>query len=417
MHDEISSIVMSSSLGTDSAVSRPDNGPTWTSTARDKWSEQPTGRSSPINVLYVLPQGEMGGAERFFDAVFPEHRAPFKPIVLCLRSGSWLEKLRDRGLPVYCIESARLRRPFFCLCEISRIIRAERVNIVHSSYAWCHTLAAPAAIISGCKRVWFQHGPLADQRWQGLMPLVPADLLLVNSHFTMSRLKRTLYWAKKVGVVHLGVDGESFVPNVSRRESFRRQWGINEDTLAVGVVGFLDVWKGQDVFLRAAKLLSRQPLGMRMFVVGGPRGGQAGPRCRAYEKDLHDYVSANNLGQIVTFTGHLDVNDGPLDGLDIFVHSSTQPEPFGMAILEAMAKGKAVIASAEGGPCEILDDGVDGLLVEPRSPEKLSMAIIQLAADVGLRNRLGIAALAKARSRFSPAAATRKLETWYDQIL
>jgi glycosyltransferase involved in cell wall biosynthesis len=408
---------MPSITHSDSADSHPDNGPAWASTQCGDRGGQRTKRSSPINVLYVLPHGEMGGAERFLDAVFSWHRAPFKPIVLLLRSGSWLEQLRQRGLPVYCIDSARLRRPFLCFREISRIIRAEHVDIVHSSYAWCHTLATPAAIISGCKRVWFQHGPLAERTWQGLMPLVPADLLLVNSHFTLSRLRQTLYWAKKVGVVHLGVDWESFVPNVSRRERFRRQWGIDEDTLAIGIVGFLDVWKGQDVFLRAAKLLSRQPLGLRMFVVGGPRGGKAGPRCRAYEKELRDYVSANNLGQIVTFTGHLDVNDGALDGLDIFVHSSTQPEPFGMAILEAMAKGKAVIASAEGGPCEILEDGVDGLLVEPRSPEKLSTAIIQLAGDVSLRNRIGIAALAKARSRFSSAAATRKLETWYDQIL
>jgi glycosyltransferase involved in cell wall biosynthesis len=359
----------------------------------------------------------LGGAERFFDAVFSRHQAPFRPVVLFLRSGSWVEKLRHRGLPVYCIEGARLRRPFLCFREIKRIIRAEHIDIVHSSYAWCHTLAAPAAILSGCKRVWFQHGPLAGRAWQGLMSIVPTDLLLVNSNFMLSRLRQTLYWAKKVGVVHYGVDYESFAPDASWRESFRRQWGINEDTLAVGVVGFLDVWKGQDVFLRAAKLLSRQRLGMRMFVVGGPRGGNVGPRCRAYEKELRNYVSVNDLGHIVTFTGHVNANEGPLDGLDIFVHPSTQPEPFGMVILEAMAKGKAIIASTEGGNPEALENEVDALLVEPRSPEKLSTAIIQLAGDVSLRNRIGNAALAKARSRFSPAAATRKLETWYDRIL
>jgi glycosyltransferase involved in cell wall biosynthesis len=365
------------------------------------------------NVLYVVTHGEMGGVHRFLESVFLNHSENVKPVILSFREGAWLDELRRRDLPVYCIDHARIREPVKNFRAVHSIIERERIDIVHSSYAWCHSMVAPAARWSGCHSIWFHHGPMSDNRWQGMLPLVPADLVLANSLFLMNRMRKTFYWAKRMGVVHYGIDAAAFAPDPSRRERFRREWTLDESTIAIGIVGFIDTWKGQDIFLKAAKLLEARRGKIRMFVIGGPRDGLAESRCVAFERELRRYTAENHLEDFVHFTGHLDVNDGVLDGLDIFVHASTEPEPFGMSILEAMAKGKAIVASAEGGPLELIHHDKDGLLIEPRRPELLANTIGLMLDDPCMRARLGRAAIETARSRFSPAVAVRCLEDWY----
>ena len=368
------------------------------------------------NVLYVVTHGEMGGVHRFLESVFLNHSENVRPVILSFREGAWLDELRRHKLPVYCLENARIRQPIRNFRAVREIIASERIDIVHSSYAWCHSMVTPAARWSGCRSIWFHHGPMSDRRWQGMQPLVPADLVLANSRFMMDRMSRTFRWAKRMGVVHYGIDAAAFAPVASRRDRFRREWGLDESTVAIGIVGFIDTWKGQDIFLQAAKLLAARRGKISMFIIGGPRDGLAQSRCVAFEREFRRYTAENQLEDFVHFTGHLNVNDGPLDGLDIFVHASTEPEPFGMSILEAMANGKAIVASAEGGPLELIDHDKEGLLIEPRNPEVLARAIGEMLDDPCTRTRLGRSAIEAARSRFTPAAAVQCLENWYRDL-
>src|SRR5882757_1262207 len=370
-----------------------------------------------INVLYAVIRGEMGGVERFLDSVLSVYSDRVRPVVLSFREGAWLDELRARGLPVYVINNARIREPMRCFREVRAIIQRHRIDVVHSSYSWSHALTWPAAFYSRCRAVWFHHGPIGEGRWQGAMALIPADLLLTNSNFMLERLKTTLHGARRLGVVHYGVDADQLAPDLARRTAFRKSWKLDDDTCAVGIVGYLDRWKGQDIFLRAAKSLHPEAKRIRMLVIGGPRAGATRAACEAYEAELRAYASANGLDEMVSFTGHVDIRDGALDGLDVFVHASTIPEPLGIVILEAMAKGKAIIASAEGGPREMITDPVDGLLTTPREPEVLAAAIRRLCANPEERIRLESAALETVRTKFSPARAAEKLADWYEEIL
>src|SRR5271156_1150524 len=270
------------------------------------------------NVLYVVTHGEMSGVHRFLESVFLNHSKDVRPVILSFREGAWLDELRRRDLPVYCIDHARIREPVKNFRAVRSIIERERIDTVHSNYAWCHSMVAPAARWSGCHSIWFHHGPMSDSRWQGMLPLVPADLVLANSLVLMNRMRKSFYWAKRMGFVHYGIDAAAFAPDSSRRERFRREWALDESTIAIGIVGFIDTWKGQDIFLKAAKLLEARRGKIRMFVIGGPRDGLAESRCVAFERELRRYTAENHLEDFVHFPGHLDVNDGALDGLDIF---------------------------------------------------------------------------------------------------
>ena len=246
---------------------------------------------------------------------------------------------------------------------------------------------------------------------------MPADLLLTNSNFMLERIGRTFHFAKRLGVLSYSIDADAFRPSAERRRRFRQRWGLEENTIAVGIVGFVDTWKGQDIFLQAAKILGQRRSPIRMLVIGGPRDGNSAGRCAAVERRLHEYTRDNDLSELVLFTGNVDVTQGALDGLDIVVHASTEPEPFGMAILEAMAKEKPVIASDEGGPREIVTSGVDGLLVAPRLPMVLAEAISQLCEDRRLRDKLAHSARETAVTRFNPETSAAVLEQWYYSLV
>jgi glycosyltransferase involved in cell wall biosynthesis len=107
------------------------------------------------------------------------------------------------------------------------------------------------------------------------------------------------------------------------------------------------------------------------------------------------------IEKIVGFTGFVDDSAAAIRALDIVVHASTQPEPFGLAIAEGMACGKPVIVSAAGGAGEIVTPGVDALTHPPGNADALADCIVNLASDRGLRNRIGVAARASAERQFS----------------
>jgi glycosyltransferase involved in cell wall biosynthesis len=372
----------------------------------------------PINVLYVCATGEMGGVERFIDSVISHHHPEIvRAVVLTFQQGSWLSKLQNKGISTYCIHNGRLRQPLRIVRETSQILKKENIHIVHSAYSWSHALISPAAMMHKCQSVWMHHGPIGKKKWQGFMSLMPASLLLTNSQFMQQQLANTWHLAKKMDVIYYGLDSEEFAPNPTNRNEFRNHYGIEDSQIAIGIVGFLDTWKGQNVFIEAISLLKKLALPIRPFIIGGPRTGLASERCLDFEQKLHKLARLHQIEDALIFTGHIDIKTtGALDGLDIFVHASTEPEPFGMVLLEAMAKAKPIVASAEGGPCEILTHEKDGLLIQPRLPETLAQAIKQLCENPALRTRLGQAARQTVITKFNPKIAASNLENWYVKL-
>jgi glycosyltransferase involved in cell wall biosynthesis len=124
-----------------------------------------------------------------------------------------------------------------------------------------------------------------------------------------------------------------------------------------------------------------------------------------------------DLESAVRFTGDQDRTAPFLAGADVVVHSSRTPEPFGLVVLEAMLAGRAVVAPAAGGPLEIVEPGVTGLLVPPGDASGLAAAILTLFRDPSLRLRMGAAGRARARGLFSAGAMTRRFEELYAALV
>jgi len=168
-------------------------------------------------------------------------------------------------------------------------------------------------------------------------------------------------------------------------------------TVRVGLVATMGVWKGHAVFLRAVARLP-ESAGVRAYIVGGAIYATEGSEVEV--AGLRQLADELGISARVGFTGFVAEPAAAMRALDVVVHASTQPEPFGLVIAEAMACGRAVVASAAGGAAELMRDGVDALAVPPGDAAALAAAIARLAGDAALRARLGAAGREQAEREF-----------------
>jgi glycosyltransferase involved in cell wall biosynthesis len=169
------------------------------------------------------------------------------------------------------------------------------------------------------------------------------------------------------------------------------------DVVRVGLIATFSRWKGHEVFLRALSMIS-DSLPVRGYVVGGPVYDTAGSQYSIDE--IRALARATGAEGRVGFTGFQADTPAVMRALDVVVHASTAPEPFGLVLTEAMAAGRALVSSAAGGSAEIVDAEVNALVHAPGDAAGLAGAIRRLAADAGLRRRLGEAGRAHVAARY-----------------
>jgi glycosyltransferase involved in cell wall biosynthesis len=182
----------------------------------------------------------------------------------------------------------------------------------------------------------------------------------------------------------------------------------------VGLVATFARWKGQEVFLEAvARLDPATPA--RFYVVGGPIYRRAAAQYDLGE--LRDRARRLGLEGRVGFTGHRDDPAAALRALDVVVHASTRPEPFGRVIAEAMACGRPVVAARDSGALgpDPDPDAGPALACPPGDPAALAAALARLIADPDLRRDLGEAGRRAALARFDRAALARRWAAVYSE--
>jgi glycosyltransferase involved in cell wall biosynthesis len=184
-------------------------------------------------------------------------------------------------------------------------------------------------------------------------------------------------------------------------------------TIRVGLLATFGGWKGHDTFVQAIQRL-RTDNQVRAYIIGGPLYDTAGSQHSLEE--LRQLALDLGVADRVGFTGFVDRPAPLLRALDVVVHASTQPEPFGLVIAEGMACARAVVVSAAGGAAELVRDGVDAVTHPPGDSDRLAGAIERCAGDAAFRARLGREARRVAVSRFDPDTFTRAFVDLYRRV-
>jgi glycosyltransferase involved in cell wall biosynthesis len=216
-----------------------------------------------------------------------------------------------------------------------------------------------------------------------------------------------------VAVVHNGVDVDSFTPEGPALDLAALS-GLPPPpagAMRVGLVATFAHWKGHQVFLQAAAAVAGRH---RFYVIGGPIYATGGSQWSLEE--LRARASELELADRVGFTGFVEDVAAAMRGLDVVVHASTEQEPFGLVILQAMACACPVIVTAVGGAGELIEPGENALAVPAGESAALARAIERLAAEPALRARLAEAGRANAASRFSLARLSAEALAFYDGL-
>jgi glycosyltransferase involved in cell wall biosynthesis len=173
----------------------------------------------------------------------------------------------------------------------------------------------------------------------------------------------------------------------------------------LAVLGRLERWKGQDVAIRALARLRRRTPDARLLIGGAIEVGEA-----AFAQELRELTEVLGISDAIEFTGFVDDPYRFFARADVAVHSSVLPEPFGQVVVEAMAVGRPVIATAAGGPLEILQRGRFGVLVPPSDPDAIADAAHRVLDTPDLYDQLAQASVRRAADYTIEASAAKTLD-------
>jgi L-malate glycosyltransferase len=240
----------------------------------------------------------------------------------------------------------------------------------------------------------------------------PASALLAVSKRVAASLRAK---PERIHVVQNPLDVARFATDVSASDA-RRALGLDANAKLLVMVGQITPWKGQDVAIRALARARRSHPRAALAIVGTPKFAAATARFdnRAYERELHRLVREFELGDAVSFFGERDDVEVLMRAADLVVVPSSE-EPFGRTVIEGMAAERTVVASAGGGPSEIIRPGETGILVAGRDAETWGTELSRLLADPARLARIGAAARIEA-ARYDRHSYTARLLGIYREL-
>jgi len=245
-------------------------------------------------------------------------------------------------------------------------------------------------------------------KWAYTLP----DHFISVSHWIAKSMQEKLHVPpEKISVIYDGIALENLDLKADGDE-FRKQYKIPEGAFAVGLVGLLIPWKGQELFLDTAKLLKDTIPNLKMVIIGGTPD-----ECNSYETRLRQRVIQEQLEEIIIFTGHVSKMEPVYNGLNIVISASIIPEPLGIVIIEGMAMGRPIIGPNHGGTAEIMEHNMTGLLFTPKNPLSLASEIKTFYFNSELQLKLGHNAHLYVMKKFSMHAFIDEIQSLYDGIL
>jgi glycosyltransferase involved in cell wall biosynthesis len=241
--------------------------------------------------------------------------------------------------------------------------------------------------------------------------------VIANSAFTLDGFVEGISAPGAAAVIHNGVDVDVFDPRRVDGSEARACFAMPATALVMGMAAHMTPWKGQADAIRMVDQLVRSGVDVRLLMAGSVKFQHPGARHdhARYVRDVAGLVRNSVAPDRIHLVG--EVADMPTfyAACDVVLVPSLH-EPFGRVVIEAMAMARCVVASQNGGPAEIITDGIDGFLLAPGEPEAWADRVGELAADSRLRGRIGAAARETARRSFSSERHADRVAAWYDRL-
>jgi glycosyltransferase involved in cell wall biosynthesis len=216
---------------------------------------------------------------------------------------------------------------------------------------------------------------------------------------------------ERIVVIYDAIDLQDFDDTISN-DHLKQEFCVNDTERLFGIFGRIVDWKGIIEFVHAAAVVIQATPNTKAFIVGGCSDGDSN-----YLKVVKELIAEYDLEKKIILTGYrTDVPD-LMQLMDVIVHASITPEPFGMVLIEAMAMSKPVVATKMGGPLDIMLDGQTGFLVAPGDTAQMADAIERLFADNALASDMGKNGKKRVIDMFTKERYAQQVEEVYTKLL
>ena len=353
------------------------------------------------NILFLHSSSELYGSDRsLLNLLKNLDRNEFNLYVVLPCDGSLVEEVKKlNDVNVIIQELAILRRKnlniegiFTYLKDLFKSIKFLKNTIMenHIDVVYTNTsVVFPGGITAkllGKKSVWHIREIISNKFEKTVVSFIVnmfSDIIIANSKATGQAITKK---SKKVKVVYNAVE--------SKPETVKKH--KKDDITIIGMAGRINRWKGQKLFVDMANDILNHTKNVRFKIAGDVYKGED-----HILEDLKCYIKEKNIEEYIEFLGQVNNMDDFYENIDIFVLPSIQPEPFGLVVIEAMEKELPVVATNHGGPTEIIDNEINGYLVDYRKSDEMSKRILELINDIELRKNMGEKAKKKRNSMFN----------------
>ena len=361
-----------------------------------------------MRVLYVSFAGRMAGAEHSLMLLLRSPRSQIEQFVACPVGSELLKRCKDDGIACHelpplgtgsTLSKLRCFRAASCLRRITKRIQP---NIIHANNIHAMAISSVLHRTGGSRLIWHARDLPRRRRLLDAWCMARAERIVAVSNSVKDRLVEIGGNDEKIDVVHNGVDAVDDIMPVSKA-------GASNFTFAC--VGQIVRWKNQKAFLEAAELVHQKLTHARFLLVGS----DLFDRRDSYEAELRALIKSRQMSYVERIGWQTDMK-AIWQQVDCLVHTAMM-EPFGRVLIEAMARGKPVVAFASGGPTEIVADGCTGLLVPFGDVQGLSKAMLRMASEPGLATTMGVNAKRCVLTEFSSDRAADGVMAVYRKVL
>ncbi len=363
-----------------------------------------------LNILHSIDTPGPGGAETvYIDIVTGLDRDRFKSFPVIPAKGWLYDRLQEQGFDPIIIDSKGSFN-FGYLWQLIRAIRKHNIDLIHSHLFGSNVYCSLAGLFTSTPVISTFHG-FVDAAGAGRA--MGWKIAVINKRskkivFVSHQLKK--HFIEKHGiaqaraeVIYNGINTNKFKPG--ENNALREKLGLASDDILVGSIGNVRPAKGYDTLLRVAAEVKKKRSDVK-FVIAGQKSGELYPELLALKENL-------NLNDTVFFLGFVEDTVPLLQGINVFLLCSTS-EGFSLSLIEAMACGLTVIATKCGGPEEIIEHGVNGILVSSGDPHLIVKAI--LCRDRLLETTMVENAVPMVNERFSLNAVMGQYERLIEEI-
>jgi len=360
-------------------------------------------------VMHLIDTGGPGGAETVFSQLaWRMGQRGTRSLTIVPREGWLSRQLHTLQLqPLFLAAKGSLNIKY--LWALVTTARRNRVRLIHTHLLGSAVYGALVGLLTRTAVISVLHGP-TDLRSVGKLVSVKRWLLLHGcsrlvavSTSTREALIAFGVPAESITLIHNGVDTEKYSPG--RADDLRNELGLGPDDLLVGAVGNIRAPKSYEVLLKAAAVVAANVPRCHFAIIGE---GDASALLH-----LRDSLG---LRDRCSFLGFRQSSPALYRNFDVFV-SSSRSEGLSLAFLEAMASGLPVVATRSGGPQEVVEPDISGILVPTEDPAALAQGLQRALTDAGLRSRLGVAARARVVASFSLESVLREYAALYETLL